>query len=100
MVGLRHASFTARRFAVTVASVKYIIALTRHDRCPTFRCRASMKMSPFLLDRNVPLLKSETPIPSCDDYAPCSETLQDCPAARATAPRRPYGTPPQPEPHD
>src|SRR5260370_15059910 len=99
MVGLRHASFTARRFAVTVASVKYIIALTRHDRCPTFRCRASMKMSPFLLDRNVPLLKSETPIPSCDDYAACSGTRQDCPAARATAARGLDGTRRKPEPH-
>src|SRR5881396_3703692 len=56
------------------------------------RCRASMKMSPFLLDRNVPLLRPEDPIPSCDDCAACSGTRQDYPAARATTARGLDGT--------
>src|SRR5437773_12318989 len=56
------------------------------------RCRASMKMSPFLLDRNVSLLRPEDPIPSCDDCAACSGTRQDYPAARATTARGLDGT--------
>ena len=58
-----------------------------------------MKMSPFLLDRNVPLLRSETPIPSCDDYAACSGTRKEYPAARATAARGLDGTRRKPEPY-
>ena len=58
-----------------------------------------MKMSPFLLDRNVPLLRSETPIPSCDDCAACSGTRQDYPTARATTARGLDGTRRKPEPH-
>src|SRR3989442_13593902 len=56
-------------------------------------------MSPFLLDRNVPLLRSETPIPSCDDCAACSGTRQDYPAARANTARGLDGTRRKPEPH-
>src|SRR6266404_2472559 len=48
----------------------------------TLECRASMKMSPFRLVRNVPLLRPEDPIPSCDDCAACSGTRQGCPSAR------------------
>src|SRR5882724_9720038 len=58
-----------------------------------------MKMSPFLLDRNVPLLRPEDPIPSCDDCAACSGTRQDYPAARATAARGLDGTRRKQEPH-
>ena len=58
-----------------------------------------MKVSPFLLDRNVPLLRSETPIPSCGDCAACSGTRKDYPAARATAARGLDGTRRKPEPH-
>src|SRR6266404_5603605 len=58
-----------------------------------------MKMSPFLLDRNVPLLRPEDPIPSCDDCAACSGTRQDYPAARATTARGLDGTRRKPEPH-
>src|SRR5258708_9137332 len=63
------------------------------------RCRASMKMSPFLLDRKVPLLRPEDPIPSCDDCAACSGTRQDYPAARATTARGLDGTRRKQEPH-
>ena len=56
-------------------------------------------MSPFRLDRNVPLLRPEDPIPSCDDCAACSGTRQDYPAARATTARGLDGTRRKPEPH-
>src|SRR5207249_3137614 len=71
------------------------------DTCqyPVTQCRASMKMSPFRLDRNVPLLRPEDPIPSCDDCAACSGTLQGCPPARATTARGLDGTRRKPEPH-
>ena len=35
-----------------------------------------MKMSPFLLDRNVPLLRPEDPIPSCNDCALAAEPVK------------------------
>ena len=73
--------------------------LTRLDTVRRNLCRASMKMSPSLLVRNVPLLRSETPIPSFDDCAACSGTRQDYPAARATAARGLDGTRRKPEPH-
>jgi hypothetical protein len=55
------------------------------------------QMSPLV--ENVPLLRFETPIPSCDDYAACNGTRQDYPAARATTARGLDGTRRKPEPH-
>ena len=69
-------------FEVAVPGDDFVVAYAA--RKGGGRCRASMKMSPFLLDRNVPLLRPEDPIPSCDDCAACSGTRQDYPAARAT----------------
>ena len=58
-----------------------------------------MKMSPFLLDRNVPLLRSENSHSLQRDCAACSGTRKDYPAARATAARGLDGTRRKPEPH-
>ena len=82
-------------------------ACTASDQCTTKHhlahaplglCRASMKMFPFLLDKNVHL-RSETPTPSCDDCAACSGSRQDYPAAHATAARGLDGTGRKQEPH-